>query len=115
MPVVRDARERNPYCLPHANHALWADHLHRREFGYAHAAALGYRDSGFFWRDLMIACCLGHLGRSSEAQASVAELLKAKPQLPQRGRTLIGHFIKPPELRELVVEGLQKAGLELTS
>jgi adenylate cyclase len=115
MPVLREARERNPYCLPHASHGLWADHLRRGEIGHAHAAALGYRDSGFFWRDLMIACCLGHLGRSGEAQVSIAELLKAKPQFPQRGRTLIGYYIKPAELRETVVEGLRKAGLELTA
>jgi adenylate cyclase len=115
MRVLHEARERNPYCLPHVSHALWADHLRRGEIEAAHVAALGYRDSGFFWRDLMIACCLGHLGRSSEAHASVAELLQAKPQFPQRGHTLIGHYIKSPELRETVTEGLRKAGLELTS
>jgi adenylate cyclase len=115
MQVMRDAMARNPYCLPHVNHGLWAHHLRRGELEPAYAAALGYRDSGFFWRDLMSACCLGHLGRSHEAQASVAELLRAKPRFPQRGRTLIGHFIKPIELQETVVEGLEKAGLELAS
>jgi hypothetical protein len=63
----------------------------------------------------MISCSLGHLGRPSEAQASVTELLQAKPQFPERGRTLIGHLIKPLELRETVIEGLRKAGLELAS
>jgi adenylate cyclase len=115
MRVLHESRERNPYCLPHFSHALWADHLRRGEIEAAHAAALGYRDSGFFWRDLMTACCLGHLGRTSEAQASAEQLLQAKPQFRERGRTLIGYFIKPAELRETVIDGLRKAGLELAT
>jgi adenylate cyclase len=115
MRVMHDAMQRNPYCQSHVNHGLWADHLRRGEIEAAHVAALGYLDSGFFWRALMISCSLGHLGRPSEAQASVTELLQAKPQFPERGRTLIGHLIKPLELRETVIEGLRKAGLELAS
>ena len=32
MALMRDAMERNPYCLPHVKHGLWADHLRRGEF-----------------------------------------------------------------------------------
>jgi adenylate cyclase len=112
--LMRDAIERNPYCLPHVQHGLWADHLRRGEFEQAYVAALEYRDSTFFWRALMTACCLGHLGRASEAQASVAELQRTKPDFPQRGRTLIGYYIKSTELLERIVEGLGKAGLVLS-
>ena len=111
--LMRDAMERNPYCLPHVQHGLWADHLRRGEFEQAYVAALEYRDSTFFWRALMTACCLGHLGRASEAQASVAELQRTKPDFPQRGRTLIGYYIKSEELRERIMEGLRKAGVVL--
>jgi adenylate cyclase len=112
--IMRESMERNPYFLPHVNHGLWADHLRRGEFEAAHRAALEYRDSAFFWRDLMIACSRGLLGRTTEARANVAELLQAKPHFRERGRTLIGHYIKPVELRELVVEGLAKADLVLS-
>ena len=61
----------------------------------------------------MITCCLGHLRRPSEARASAAELLQAKPDSRQRGRTLIGYYIKSAELRERVIDGLRKAGLVL--
>ena len=115
MDLTRDAMARNPYFLPHASHALWADNMRRGAIGPAHVAALGYRDSGFFWRDLMIASCLGHLSRPGEAQANVTDVLEAKPQFRERGRTLIGHLIKPVDLRETIIEGLRKAGLELTS
>ena len=112
--VLRDAMVRNPYCLPHVKHGLWADHLRRGQFEEAYIAALEYRDTGFFWRELMMICCLGHLGRLSEARASIAELLRIKPNFVKRGRTLIGYYIKPPELRERIAEGFRKAGLPLS-
>lgn len=112
--LMRDAMRRNPYCLAQVNHGLWADHLRRGEFEEAYIGALEYRDPTFFWRELMTACCLGHLGRLTEARASAAELLRLKPDFARRGRTLIGHYIKPVELRERIVEGLGMAGLTLS-
>jgi tetratricopeptide (TPR) repeat protein len=111
--LVRQAVARNLHHMPVAYHALWADHLRRGEIDEAHQAAPRYRDAAFFWRNLMRACCLGHLGRMEEAQVEVAELLRAKPDFGRRGRTLIGRLLKPPELRARVAEGLAKAGLVL--
>jgi hypothetical protein len=59
----------------------------------------------------MLACSLGHLGRTIEARARTADLLQAKPEFRERGRRLIGYFIKPADLRERVIDGLAKAGL----
>jgi hypothetical protein len=75
--------------------------------------ALQYPDTGFFWRALTRACCLGHLGRLKEARLEVAELLASRPNFAARGRTLIGRLIKFPDLFERIVEGLGKAGLAL--
>jgi tetratricopeptide (TPR) repeat protein len=111
--LSRRALERNPHCLPHVSHGLWLDHLRRGELESAYAAALAYRDPSVFWRPLMQACCLGQLGRRDEATAAVAEVLRAKPDFPARGRMLIGHYVKFPEAMEPIVDGLRKAGLEL--
>jgi adenylate cyclase len=111
--VMRDAMSRNPYCLPHVNHGLWAHHLRRGEYAEAHLRALEYRDSAFFWRDLMITCSLGLLGRIDEARVSATQLLLAKPGFHERGRTLIGYFIKDRALSERIEIGLSKAGLRL--
>ena len=111
--LARRAMERNPHHLPHVSLSLWADHLRRDELEPAYQVALAYRDPAFFWRFLMQACSLGHLGRIDEARAQVSELLRARPSFPARGRFLIGCFIKPDDLRERVVEGLRKAGLTL--
>ncbi|MBB6095169.1 adenylate cyclase [Povalibacter uvarum] len=112
--LMRETMQRNPYCSPQVYHGLWADQLRRGDFEGAHRAALEYRDPGFFWRDLMMACCLGHLGRTEEAQGHVAELLLSKPQFPAHGRTMIQYYIKAPALRECIDFGLRKAGLVLT-
>jgi adenylate cyclase len=111
--LARRALTRNPHVIPVARHALWLAHLHRGEIEEAYRAALQYRDPVFFWRSLMRACALGHLGRREDARAEVAELVARKPDFPGRGRTLIGRFVKFPDLLEQVVDGLQKAGLAL--
>lgn len=113
MALMRQAMDLNPYCMPQVQHGLWADHLRRGEFDKAYIAAVEYRDPTFFWRHLMMASCLGHLGRMDDARTSVEALLQAKPEFPERGRTLIGYYIKPDELRERIFEGLRKAGLVL--
>lgn len=111
--LVRRAIARNPHRMPIGSHALWADHLRRGQVEEAYQAALQYGDTGFFWRSLMRASCLGHLGRRAEAKAEVAELLRSKPDFASRGRTLIGRLVKFPDLFESVVGGLAKAGLKL--
>jgi len=111
--LVRKAIERNPHHMPIAHYALWADQLRRGEVEQAYQEALRYRDTGFFWRNLMRASCLGHLGRLEEARVEVAELLRTKPDFARRGRTLIGRLLKLPDLQARVAEGLAKAGLVL--
>jgi adenylate cyclase len=111
--LVRAVIARNPHHMPSAHHALWADHLRRGEVEEAYQAALRYRDTGFFWRALMRACCLGHLGRLDEARGEIAELLRLKPDFASRGRTLIGRLLRHPELQARVADGLAKAGLVL--
>jgi tetratricopeptide (TPR) repeat protein len=111
VPLMRDALARNPCCQPCVSHGLWADAMRRRDFEAAYAAALEYRDPNFFWRDLMFASTLGQLGRLEDAAASALELLRVKPQFHHRGRRLIAHFIKGDELRAVIVDGLQKAGV----
>jgi adenylate cyclase len=111
--LIRRSMERNANHIPVASHAIWANHLRLGEFEEAYQTALLYRDPTFFWRSLMRACCLGHLGRLAEAKLEVAELLQRKPDFPSRGRVLIGRHIKFPELFERIVAGLEKAGLAL--
>jgi adenylate cyclase len=111
--LIRDARRRNPYALPNATMGLWFDHLRRGEIELAYQVALEFRDPTFFWRGVMRASCLGLLGRVAEAGTEIAGLLKQRPDFAARGRTLIGHYVKLPEVFDRVIGGLSRAGLEL--
>jgi adenylate cyclase len=111
--LIRTAFERNPHCLPNATMGLWFDYLRRGETKLAYQTALEFRDPTFFWRGVMRASSLGLLGRTEEARVEVADLLHDKPDFGMRGRTLIGYYIKPPKVMDLVVGGLEKAGLAL--
>jgi tetratricopeptide (TPR) repeat protein len=111
--LIRSARLRNPHCLPNAGHGLWFDHLRRGAIDQAYQVALEYRDPTFFWRSVMRASSLGLLGRTAEAKAEVADLLRWKPDFAARGRTLIGYYIKPPEMMSRIADGLARAGLKL--
>ena len=111
--LMRDALERNPYCQPCVSHGLWADAMRLEDFEAAYAAALEYREPNFFWRQLMLTCSLGHLGRLEEAAVCGVELQRCKPQFTFRGRRLIAFYIKADELRATIVQGLHKAGVEL--
>jgi hypothetical protein len=111
--LMRSALERNPYCQPCVSHGLWADAMRRGDFEAAYAAALEYREPTFFWRELMTASALGHLNRPEDARASAAELLRARPQFPHRGRRLIGHYIKDDAVRATIIEGLRHAGIDV--
>jgi adenylate cyclase len=111
--LSRSARERNPHSLPQVLFGVWADALRRGDVEQAYQAALEYRDPTFHWRSVMRASCLGLLGRTAEADSEVTELLSRKPDFTTRGRVLIGHYIKFPEVMDPIVEGLTRAGLKL--
>jgi adenylate cyclase len=111
--IVGRAVERNPHHLPLVFHARWVDHIRRGEWDEAYGAAVRYTDTVFFWRSLMLTSTLGLMGRIVEAERVAAELLRQKPDFPSRGRTLIGHVIKFPEVSDRIQAGLEQAGLHL--
>jgi TolB-like protein len=111
--LIGEARRRSPYVLPAATMGLWVDHLRRGEIQPAYQVALEFRDPTWFWRSVMRASCLGLLGRDEEAKAEIAGILEQKPDFPARGRTLIGHYVKLPDVFDRVLDGLSRAGLNL--
>jgi adenylate cyclase len=111
--LIRRATLRNPNAATVTQFALWANHMRLGYYELAYRTALLFQDATFFWRPLMRASSLGHLGRRAEAKHEVAELLRRKPNFHSRGRVLIRRYLKFPDLEACVVEGLAKAGLKL--
>jgi hypothetical protein len=53
------------------------------------------------------------MGYPEKAFEEVQRLLVLKPDFAERGRLLIGHAVKFPEISERLIEGLSLAGLDI--
>jgi hypothetical protein len=67
------------------------------------------------WDQLLKASACGHLGRIEEGQACVRALLALKPDFAQRGRILIGRYVKFEDIVDRIIEGLGKLGMNIES
>jgi hypothetical protein len=95
-----------------AQTGLWLDALRRRDFESAYHEAKEYT-LGNFWRPLMQATALAHMGDPDKAGADVEQLLLMRPNFRQRGHWFITRYVKFEELVERITEGLEKAGLRI--
>jgi TolB-like protein len=105
----------NPYYRPIVHYALWVDGLRREDYEQAYQETMGLRRPMVFWYPLAKAATLGLLGRKAEGKKFVNKLLSIKPDFPDKGRDLIGRYIKFGEIAERVVDGLGRVGLNLDS
>ncbi len=100
---------------PHGFDALGLiilDALRRRDYDLACHEAEEYAPANF-WKPLMRATALAHLGRTEKAGSDVEQLLLHKPNFRERGRWYIARYVKFDDLLERITEGLDKAGLNL--
>jgi tetratricopeptide (TPR) repeat protein len=111
--LIRRAMACNPYYKPVAHYALWVDLVRQGDDEAAYREALKMQRPALFWDSLARAATLGLLGRGDEGGPVLAELLRLRPDVPERGRHLIGLFIKFEEIAERIVEGLRRSGLEI--
>ena len=111
--LIQSALKLNPYIRAYNYYILCWNWLRKKEFEKAYIETLKFRLPSIFWDPLNRAITLGHLGRIKEGNRNVEEVLKLKPDFPNRGRVLIKHLIKSEELVECFIEGLKKSGLDL--
>jgi len=111
--LIRKATKLNPYHRPYVYHVLCADWLRKKEFERAYLETLNFRFPSAFWDPMFQASTLGHIGRAQEGSRFAEALLTVKPDFPDRGRTLIKHWVKSDELFECMIDGLKKSGLEI--
>jgi adenylate cyclase len=111
--LIRKAIKLNPYHRPYVYHVLCADWLRKKDYEKAYLETLNFRAPSLFWDPLLRASTLGHLDRIKVAKRFVELLLSLKPDFPARGRNLIKSWVKPEELVERFIRGLEKAGLDI--
>ncbi|HMD30562.1 MAG TPA: protein kinase [Candidatus Acidoferrales bacterium] len=111
--IVRRAMELN------ANHAGWMhfaplwDHFHKGEYEQALECANRVDVPGLFWPYLVVASACGHLGRRTEAEAAVRDLLALDPEFAAHARSNIESWHFASGLLDPILEGLRKAGLAI--
>ncbi|MEJ2514666.1 MAG: hypothetical protein P8080_04535 [Gammaproteobacteria bacterium] len=111
--LIRRAIALNPHYRVFARYATWLNAFRRGAYDQALEETQWLAGVAYFWDPLCRAATLGQLGRVAESRQAVGELLELKPDFPQRGSDLIGHYIKFPDIRERILQGLAAGGLRL--
>lgn len=81
------------------------------EFEKAYEEALKYDVPAIFWGPMLRAATLGQLGRLTDAQQNISDLIELKPDFESKARYLISRYVKEDGLVEIIIDGLVKAGL----
>jgi TolB-like protein/Tfp pilus assembly protein PilF len=113
--VARRAMELNPHHAGWYHFSLIWDHYSRGEYDQALERAKRVNMPGFFWPPLVIASVCGHLGRKAEAASAVNELLAIDPEFAVHARRYIEPWHYASGFLEPLLEGLRKAGLEVST
>lgn len=111
--LVRKAIRLNPFHHVLARYGLWYNAIRQRDYETALNESEWTSEIGYFWGPLARAITLGLMGRSAAGRDAVEQVLLLKPNFQTRGRLLIGHYVKFPEIMEQMVAGLSNAGLDL--
>lgn len=111
--LVRKAIRLNPFYHVFTRYGLWLNAIRQQDYERALEESEWTAAIGDFWGPLARAVTLGLMGCSTGARDAVRQVLLLKPNFGERGRLLIGHYIKFPEIMDQVVEGLSYGGLNL--
>ncbi len=101
----------NPYHPTWFHLATFLNFYRQKDYENALSEALRFNYPSLYMDPLLRAAALGQMGRTDEAKDAVQEILKLIPDFKDRGRKLLGHYIKVDSLVDKILRGLKKAGL----
>ncbi len=111
--LTRRAMELNPHHAGWFHFPLIWDHCSRGEYEQMLERAKRVNMPGFLWVPLVIASVCGHLNRKSEAAAALNDLLSVDTEFGAHARDYMGPLLSASGLIDSLIEGLQKAGLQI--
>jgi TolB-like protein len=111
---IKKAIKLNPYYRPWVRHPLCLNWFRVGNYEKAYRETLNLMMPQCYWDQLLKASACGHLGRIEEGQACVRALLALKPDFVQRGRILIGRYIKFEDIVDRIIEGLNAVGIKIS-
>ena len=104
--------ELNPNLPGMYNYTAWHDAYRKKDYERALDLALKLDTPDNFYQHAVLAMCYAQLGEMDAARRSVQDMLALKPDYAKVARQLHGKWIQP-DLVELLIDGLKKAGLEI--
>ena len=93
--------------------ALTCYYYRKKEYKLAYEESRKYKMKNIFWGPMLRAACLGQLERVEETKEDLNDLMNIRPDFREKGKYLISLFVKEEELIDHIIEGLQKAGLDI--
>ncbi len=111
--LIEDVIRLNPFYAHYVHYATWLNHIRLKSYKEAYQETLKLNRPALFWDHLARAASLGLLGRVDDGGRAVSELLRLKPDFPERGRFLIQCYIKFDEIVDRVIHGLATVGVKV--
>jgi non-specific serine/threonine protein kinase len=111
--ITRRAMDLNPHHAAYYHFGPIWEHFHNRDYEKALVRAKRANMPGFFWPYLVVAATCGYLGRRTEAEAAVKELLEIDPDFAAHARQNVASWHFASGLLEPLLDGLRMAGLEI--
>jgi tetratricopeptide (TPR) repeat protein len=91
-------------------HVLFLNAYQSGDYEAAYQASLKFNMPMHFWDPLERAAALGQLGRTSEAQQAIGQMLRLRPDFADHPRRYLECYILQDELVDQVIDGLRKGG-----
>ncbi|HSE39498.1 MAG TPA: hypothetical protein VLH08_01925, partial [Acidobacteriota bacterium] len=110
--LTRKAMDMNPHHAGWFHFGLIWYHYSRAEYEKVLEHAYRVNMPGFFWPPVIIASVCGQLGRKSEADAALNELLAIDPQFSSHARKYCEPWLYASGFLDPLLDGLKKAGLK---
>ncbi len=101
----------NPFYSNCVHLALWLNCLRQKNYAAACREAMKLNRPALFWDHLARASAHGLLGNIEDGRQAAAELLNLTPDFAERGRMLIGRYIKFEDIAERIIQGLTAVGI----
>ncbi len=112
--ILERAMQLNPHHAGWYHYVAFCDAYRKRDYHGALAIALKVNMPAYHWPHVYLAAAYGQLGEEQRARAVLRELDALMPNFGAIAREEFGKWLDP-ELTEHLLEGLRKAGLEITN
>ncbi len=110
--LMERAKRLNPHYPSWYHFVDYLIHFRHERYAEAWSEALKIHVEGVLWHPLLRAAVLGKLGRTTEARDYLNELLRMRPDFPERPRDIIRLIFVLDEHIDMIWDGLRRAGLD---